>query len=171
MLRVHCVQMFHNLSEPSMEALFHAVESVCRFVGLRLTGALPDGTTIPNFRHLLDKHAPGEAPFEQIDAHPASPGHRLKTGTIVDESIVAAPSSTVHRGGERDPHEPCARRHAGEEVRVGPRRDLDTPLLETRIRCFACPTVPGRVTHRPDNPDIRRDSRRNPVLLGPSPGH
>ncbi len=52
-LRVHCVQLFYNLSDPSMEDLLYEVESVRRFVGLRLSDALPDETTILHFRHLL----------------------------------------------------------------------------------------------------------------------
>ena len=103
MLRVHCVQLFYNLSDPGMEDLLYEVESVRRFVGLRLSGALPDETTILNFRHLLEKHALGEALFEEINAHLDSLGHRLKTGTIVDASIITAPSSTKNRSGERDP--------------------------------------------------------------------
>ncbi len=61
MLRVHCVQLFYNLSDPGMEDLLYEAESVRRFVGLRLTDALPDETTILNFRHLLEKHDLGEA--------------------------------------------------------------------------------------------------------------
>ena len=97
MLRVHCVQLFYNLSDPGMEDLLYEVESVRRFVGLRLTEALPDETTILNFRHLLEKHDLGEGLFEEINAHLASRGHRLRTGTIVDASIIAAPSSTKNR--------------------------------------------------------------------------
>ena len=103
MLRVHCVQLFYNLSDPGMEDLLYEVESVRRFVGLRLTGPLPDETTILHFRHLLERHGLGEALFDEINAHLASVGHRLKTGTIVDASIIAAPSSTKNRKGERDP--------------------------------------------------------------------
>ena len=103
MLRVQCVQLFYNLSDPGMEDLLYEVESVRRFVGLRLSGPLPDETTILNFRHLLEKHGLGEALFEEINAHLASLGHRLKTRTIVDASIVTAPSSTKNRAGERDP--------------------------------------------------------------------
>ena len=54
MLRIHCVQLFYNLSDPGMEDMLYEVESVRRFVGLRLPGPLPDETTILNFRHLLD---------------------------------------------------------------------------------------------------------------------
>ena len=86
-----------------MEDLLYKVESVRRFVGLRLSGPLPDETTILHFRHLLERHGLGEALFEEINAHLASLGHRLKTGTIVDASIISAPSSTKNRTGERDP--------------------------------------------------------------------
>ncbi len=51
MLRVHCVQLFYNLSDPGMEDLLYEVESVRRFAGLRLTGPLPDETTILKFRY------------------------------------------------------------------------------------------------------------------------
>ena len=103
MLRVHCVQLFYNLSDPGMEDLLYEVESVRRFVGLRLSGALPDETTILHFRHLLERHGLGERLFEEINAHPGALGHRLSTGTIVDASLIAAPSSTKNRTGERDP--------------------------------------------------------------------
>ena len=72
-------------------------------VMLRLTGALPDETTILNFRHLLEEHGLGEGLFEEINAHLASRGHRLRTGTIVDASIIDAPSSTKNRRRARDP--------------------------------------------------------------------
>ena len=88
MLRVHCVQWFYNLSDPGMEDLLYEVESVRRFAGLRLTGPLPDETTILNFRHLLERHGLGETLFAEINAHLASLGQRLKTGTIVDASII-----------------------------------------------------------------------------------
>ena len=103
MLRVHCVQLFYNLSDPGMEDLLYEVESVRRFAGLRLTGPLPDETTILHFRHLLERHGLGEALFAEINAHLASLGRRLKTGTIVDASIIDAPSSTKNRERARDP--------------------------------------------------------------------
>ena len=103
MPRVHCVQLFHNLSDPGMEDLLYEVESVRRFAGLRLTGPLPDETTILKFRHLLEKHGLGGVLFEEINAHLAAKGHGLKTGTIVDASIVDAPGSTKNKAGERDP--------------------------------------------------------------------
>ena len=60
MRRVHCVQLFYNLSDPGMEDLLYEAESVRRFVRLRLSEALPDESTILHFRHILEKHELGE---------------------------------------------------------------------------------------------------------------
>ena len=103
MLRVHCVQLFYNLSDPGMEDLLYEAESVRRFVGLKLSGALPDETTILNFRHLLEQHNLGPCLLGEINAHLESQGLKLREGTIVDATIIEAPSSTKNRAGERDP--------------------------------------------------------------------
>ena len=110
MLRVHCVQLFYNLSDPGMEDMLYEVELVRRFAGLGLS-ALPDETTIPNFRHLLERHGLGEALLSAINA-----------------SLVEAPSSTKNRSGKRDPEmrqtregEPVALRD--EDARRGGRGD------------------------------------------------
>ena len=86
-----------------MEDMLYEIESVRRFVGVRLCGPLSDETTILNFRHLLDTHDMGEGLFEEINDHLASRGLRLREGTIVDASIIEAPSSTKNQAGERDP--------------------------------------------------------------------
>ena len=93
MLRVHCVQLY-NVSDPGMEDLLRGG------VGAPLCGSAPersfaDETTILNFRHLLETQGMGL--FEEINVHLASLGHRL-TGTIVDASIIDAPSSTEPQG-------------------------------------------------------------------------
>ena len=103
MLRVHCVQLWYDLSDPGMEDLLYEVESVRRFAGLRLSGPLPDETTILKFRHLLEAGGLGEGLFEAINAHLANEGHSLRRGTIMDASIVAAPTSTKNAKRERDP--------------------------------------------------------------------
>ena len=103
MLRIHCVQLFYNLSDPGMEDLLYESDPVRRFVGLKLTGPLPDETTILHFRHLLERHGLGESLLEEINGHLESQGLKLREGTIVDATIIAAPSSTKNRSGERDP--------------------------------------------------------------------
>ncbi len=86
MLRVHCVQLFYNLSDPGMEDLLYEAESVRRFVGLSLAEALPGETTILNFRHLLERHELGKGLLEEINAHLESQGLRFRdcgSGTAV----------------------------------------------------------------------------------------
>ena len=123
MLRIHCVQLFYNLSDPGMEDMLYEVESVRRFIGLRLSGPLPDETTILNFRHLLEEHGLGTGLFEEINRHLESQGLRLQEGTIVDASIIAAPSSTKNRSKERDPEMHQTKKgnewHFGMKVHIG----------------------------------------------------
>ena len=103
MLRIHCVQVCYNLSDPGMEDMLYEVEPVRRFVGLRLSEALPDETTILNFRRLLERRRLGEGLLAEINGHLARQGLRLRAGTVVDATIIAAPTSTKNRAGERDP--------------------------------------------------------------------
>ena len=123
MLRIHCVQLFYNLSDPGMEDLLYEAESVRRFVGLRLSGPLPDETTILNFRHLLEERHLGQGLMEEINRHLASQGLRLREGTIVDASIIEAPSSTKNGACERDPQMRQTKKgnewHFGMKVHVG----------------------------------------------------
>ena len=103
MLRIHCVQLFYNMSDPAMEDMLYEIESVRRFTGLKLTGPIPDETTILNFRHLLEKHRLGKKLFDEINRHLADQDLVLKEGTIIDASIIAAPTSTKNEKKERDP--------------------------------------------------------------------
>jgi transposase, IS5 family len=103
MLRIHCVQLFYNLSDPSMEDMLYEIESVRRFVGLKITGQIPDETTILNFRHLLETHKLGGKLFDEINCHLNDQGLILKEGTIVDASIISAPTSTKNKESARDP--------------------------------------------------------------------
>ncbi len=123
MLRVHCVQLFYNLSDPGMEDLLYEAESVRRFVGLRLSGPMPDETTILNFRHLLEKHELGQGLFQEINSHLEAQGLRLREGTIVDASIIEAPSSTKNRTGGLDPEMHQTKKgnqwHFGMKVHIG----------------------------------------------------
>ena len=103
MLRVHIVQLCYNLSDPAMEDLLYEAESVRRFAGLRLSEPIPDESTILHFRHLLERHNLGQGLFAEIQDHLAAQGMRLREGTIVDATIIEAPSSTKNRAGRRDP--------------------------------------------------------------------
>ncbi len=116
-----------------MEDLLYEAESVRRFVDLRLSEALPDETTILNFRHLLERHNLGQGLFEEINAHLESQGLRLREGTIVDASIIEAPSSTKNRAKERDPEMHQAKKgnewHFGMKIHIGV--DADTGLVHS----------------------------------------
>ena len=103
MLRTHCVQIFYNLSDPGLEYLIYKSDPVRRFVGLKLSGPLPDKTTILNFRRLLEQYSLGQGLLDEINAHLESQWLRLREGTIGDATITLAPSSTRNRAGERDP--------------------------------------------------------------------
>lgn len=103
MLRVHCLQLFYNLSDPAMEDALYEIESMRRFAGLRLSDRLPDETTILNFRHLLEKHDLSKKLFKEVNRHLAAQGLMLREGSIVDATIISAPSSTKNESGERDP--------------------------------------------------------------------
>ncbi len=105
MLRVHVVQLVENLSDPGMEDALYENLSVQRFVGLRLSDAIPDETTILNFRHRLEAAALGTGLLEVINRHLQAEGLQLRpqSGTIVDASIISAPSSIRNRARARDP--------------------------------------------------------------------
>ena len=133
MLRTHCVQLFYNLSDPGMEDLLYESEPVRRFVGLKLSRPLPDETTILNFRHLLEKHSLGQVLLEEINAHLESQGLRLREGTIVDATIIEAPSSTKNRARERDPEMHQTKKgnqwHFGMKAHIGV--DADTSIVHS----------------------------------------
>ena len=103
MLRIHCLQLWWNLSDPSMEEELHERPLYRRFAGLDGAARMPDETTILRFRHLLQKHQLAPQVLAAINTGLAQQGLMLKTGTIVDATIIAAPSSTKNKEGERDP--------------------------------------------------------------------
>lgn len=102
MLRVHCMQLFYNLSAPAMEDALYEIESMRSFAGLKLD-RLPDETTILNFRHLLEWHGLGKVLFKEVKKHLEKHGLMLREGSIVDATIISAPSSTKNSTGKRDP--------------------------------------------------------------------
>src|SRR6266516_211416 len=93
LLRLQCLQLWYNLSDPALEDAVHDRLSFQRFLGLDpLNATVPDETTVLHFRHLLGKHRLTEAIFGQVRAHLEQRGLLLKTGTLVDATILAAPS-------------------------------------------------------------------------------
>ena len=103
MLRIHCLQLWFNLSDPGMEQELYDSRSMLEFAGLSLSEPIPDETTILNFRHLLERHQLGTELSATINAHLAARGLQVREGTIVDSTIISAPSSTKNRERARDP--------------------------------------------------------------------
>lgn len=104
MLRVYFLQQWFNLSDPGAEEALYESPALRRFAGVDLGRApAPDETTILQFRHLLEKHDLGGAMLATVNEYLESRGIRIHRGTIVDATIIHAPSSTKNRSGERDP--------------------------------------------------------------------
>jgi len=104
MLRIHLMQQWYSLSDPAMEDALIEVPTMLRFAGIELVrDRIPDETTILAFRHLLEKHDLGQPIFETVKAHLKQRGMAMKQGTIIDASLISAPSSTKNKTGERDP--------------------------------------------------------------------
>jgi len=104
MLRIYFLQSWFNLSDPAVEEALYDSLSMRSFVGIDLgrEGA-PDETTVCKFRHLLEEHDLGKRVFEEVGRHLQANGLKVSTGTIVDATIISAPSSTKNRDNARDP--------------------------------------------------------------------
>ena len=104
MLRIHFLQHWFNLSDPAVEEALYDSRAMREFVGIDLgREPAPDETTICKFRHRLEAHALGKQILSTVNAHLASQGFKVSTGTIVDATIIAAPSSRKNSSGQRDP--------------------------------------------------------------------
>lgn len=104
MLRIYFMQTWFNLSDPQAEDALYDIESMRRFAGIELFGHdIPDESTILRFRHLLEQHQLTEKIFAEIRTLLDEKRLLLKSGTIVDATIIAAPPSTKNEQGARDP--------------------------------------------------------------------
>ena len=103
MLRIHFLQQWYALSDPGMEEALYEMPVMRRFAGLGGLDNIPDETTILNFRRLLETHGLAAELFERVNRHLARKGQSLRAGTIVDATIINAPSSTKNAEGKRDP--------------------------------------------------------------------
>jgi len=104
MLRIYFLQHWFNLSDPGAEEALYESRSMCRFVGIDLgREPVPDETTILNFCHLLERHELGDPLFQSVGEYLQTQGMKIANGTIVDASIINAPSSTKNKEKSRDP--------------------------------------------------------------------
>jgi IS5 family transposase len=104
MLRIHFLQHWFNLSDPAVEEALYDSRAMRRFVGIDLgREPVPDETTVCKFRDLLEAHNLGDPLFALIGEYLQENGMKVNTGTIVDATIIDAPSSTKNRDKARDP--------------------------------------------------------------------
>ena len=104
MLRIYFLQQWFNLSDPAAEEALYDSAAMRQFAGIDLgREPAPDESTILRFRHLLERHDLGRALFEAVHRHLEANGMKVSTGTIVDATIISAPSSTKNADKARDP--------------------------------------------------------------------
>lgn len=136
MLRIHFLQQWFNLSDPAMEEALYDMELFRQFVHLDSgIERLPDESTILRFRHLLEQHDLSIRIMGAINATLADKGLLLKSGSVVDATLIAAPSSTKNRTGERDPEMHQTKKgnqwHFGMKAHIGV--DAESGLVHTVI--------------------------------------
>jgi IS5 family transposase len=119
MLRVHCLQLFYNLSDPGLEDALYEIASMRRFARISRAGDIPDETTILHFRHFLTNFSLSEKLFERINEVLAERGCKMSSGTIVDATILHAPSSTKNMQKARDPEMHGMKLHVGVDRETG----------------------------------------------------
>jgi IS5 family transposase len=104
MLRIYFLQQWFNLSDPAVEEALYDSVVMRQFVGIDLgREPVPDETTACKFRHLLEEHGLGGEILQAVNLYLESQGVKITTGTIVDATIIHAPSSTKNREQKRDP--------------------------------------------------------------------
>ena len=136
MLRIHFVQQWFNLSDPAMEEALYDMALFREFVGLDAgEDNLPDESTILRFRHLLEVNNLSLQILATVNATLAARGLLLKSGTVVDATLIAAPSSTKNSSGERDPEMHQTKKgnqwHFGMKAHIGV--DADSGLVHTVV--------------------------------------
>lgn len=104
MLRMYCCQQWYGLADEALEDALYDSQALRDFVGVDLSReSVPDATTLLKFRHLLQDNDLTRALFDEINAHLGQKGLLMRSGTIVDATIIAAPSSTKNEEQARDP--------------------------------------------------------------------
>ena len=134
MLRIHLLQQFFGLSDPAMEEALHDVPLYREFAHLDVgMSRMPDESTMLRFRHFLEAHQLGAALLATVNAELSRKGLLLRQGTVIDATLIAAPSSTKNQSGQRDPDMRQTRKgkqwHFGMKAHIGV--DADSGLVHT----------------------------------------
>jgi transposase, IS5 family len=140
MLRMYFLQQWFNLSDPAVEEALYDSPVMRQFVGIDLgQEPAPDETTVCKFRHLLEEHKLGEKILGAVNLHLQARGVRITTGTIVDATILHAPSSTKNREQQRDPEMHQTKKgnqwYFGMKAHVGV--DSKTKIIHTAVATAA----------------------------------
>jgi transposase, IS5 family len=140
MLRMYFLQQWFNLSDPAVEEALYDSPVMRQFVGIDLgQEPAPDETTVCKFRHLLEEHGLGEEILGTVNLHLQARGVRITTGTIVDATILHAPSSTKNREQQRDPEMHQTKKgnqwYFGMKAHVGV--DSKTKIIHTAVATAA----------------------------------
>ena len=135
MLRIHFVQHWFGLSDLAMEEALFETALYREFVGLSSVERIPDRVSILRFRHLLEEHQLAEQILATVNATLTDKGLMLREGTVVDATLIAAPSSTKNSTGERDPEMHQTKKgnqwHFGMKAHIGV--DADSGLVHTVV--------------------------------------
>jgi IS5 family transposase len=134
MLRMYCLQQWFSLSDEAVEDALYDSQALRQFVGVDLSQeSAPDATTLLKFRRLLEKHALTAAMFDEVKAVLSERGLLMREGTMVDATLIAAPSSTKNKGKSRDPEMHQTKKgnewHFGMKAHVG--ADADSGLVHS----------------------------------------
>lgn len=135
MLRIHFLQQWFGLSDLAMEEALFETALYREFAGLSSVERIPDRVSILRFRHLLEEHQLAPHILAVVNATLADKGLMLKQGTVVDATLIAAPSSTKNQDGERDPEMHQTKKgnqwHFGMKAHIGV--DADSGLVHTVV--------------------------------------
>ncbi|MFM9428953.1 IS5 family transposase [Variovorax sp. GrIS 2.14] len=136
MLRMYCLQQWYGLADEALEDALYDSQALRDFVGIDLSReSVPDATTLLKFRRLLLDNDLTKAMFEEINAHLAEQGLLMRAGTIVDATIIAAPSSTKNADNTRDPEMHQTKKgnqwHFGMKAHIGV--DAQSGLVHTVV--------------------------------------
>jgi IS5 family transposase len=134
MLRMYCVQQWYSLSDELVEDTLIDSQSVREFVGIDLgRESAPDATTLLKFRRLLEAHELSQAILHEVNQHLSERGLLMRQGTVVDATIIAAPTSTKNSSGKRDPEMHQTKKgnqwHHGMKMHIGV--DADSGLVHS----------------------------------------
>jgi len=140
MLRIYFLQQWFNLADPAVEEALYDSATLRQFAGIDLGGEpVPDETTVCKFRHLLEEHNLGEQILGTVNLHLQAKGVRITTGTIVDATLIHAPSSTKNRDQSRDPEMHQAKKgknwYFGMKAHVGV--DSKSKIIHTAVATAA----------------------------------